>query len=117
MMRFLRGQRRDSASSSLAFSDSNVIVARFHALIKLEKVEADEMQSLLENLPDVYAAMLCENYKTLCDISAFHHFLPSSDVLVRHTRIQDDWEGDPRGWDGSWRQDRQAREGGGALSL
>jgi len=31
---------------------------RFYALIKLEKVEADEMQSLLENLPDVYAAML-----------------------------------------------------------
>ena len=44
-----------------AFCDSNGIVARFYALIKLEKVEAEEMKSLLENLPDVYAAMLCEN--------------------------------------------------------
>ena len=43
------------------FCDINVIVARFYALIKLEKVEAEEMKSLLENLPDVYAAMLCEN--------------------------------------------------------
>ena len=104
-----------SAFKTESISGISTFTARFYALIKLEKVEADEMQSLLENLPDVYAAMLCENYKTLSDISAFHHFLPSSDVLVRHTRIQDDWEGDPRGWDGSWRQDRQAREGGGAL--
>ena len=106
-----------SAFKTESISGIRTFIARFYTLIKLEKVEADEMQSLLENLPDVYAAMLCENYKTLSDISAFHHFLPSSDVLVRHPRVQDDWEGDPRGWDGSWRQDRQAREGGGALSL
>lgn len=46
------------SSPHLAFSDSNVIVARFHALIKLEKVEEEEMKALLENLPDEYAAML-----------------------------------------------------------
>jgi len=31
---------------------------RFYALIKLEKVEEEEMKALLENLPDEYAAML-----------------------------------------------------------
>jgi len=46
------------SSPHLTFCDSNVIVARFHALIKLEKVEEEEMKALLENLPDEYAAML-----------------------------------------------------------
>ena len=63
-----------SAFKTESISGISTFIARFYALIKLEKVEADEMQSLLENLPDVYAAMLCENYKTLSDISAFHHF-------------------------------------------
>ena len=53
------------SSPHLAFSDSNVIVARFHALIKLEKVEEEEMKALLENLPDEYAAMLGENQNWL----------------------------------------------------
>ena len=49
------------SSPHLTFCDSNVIVARFHALIKLEKVEEEEMKALLENLPDEFAAMLGEN--------------------------------------------------------
>ena len=57
-------------SPHLAFSDSNVIVARFHALIKLEKVEEEEMKALLENLPDEYAAMLGENQNWLTLISS-----------------------------------------------
>ena len=47
------------SSLHLAFCESNVIVARFHALVKLEKEE--EARALLENLPDEYAAMLGEN--------------------------------------------------------
>ena len=58
------------SSPHLAFSDSNVIVARFHALIKLEKVEEEEMKALLENLPDEYAAMLGENQNWLTLISS-----------------------------------------------
>ena len=50
-----------SAFKTESISGISTFIARFYALIKLEKVEADEMQSLLENLPDVYAAMLCEN--------------------------------------------------------
>ena len=57
-------------SPHLAFCDSNVIVARFHALIKLEKVEEEEMKALLENLPDEYAAMLGENQNWLTLISS-----------------------------------------------
>ena len=56
------------SSPHLTFCDSNVIVARFHALIKLEKVE--EMKALLENLPDEYAAMLGENQNWLTLISS-----------------------------------------------
>ena len=49
----------------LAFCDSTVIVTRFYALIKLEKVEEEEMKALLKNLPDEYAAMLGENQNWL----------------------------------------------------
>ena len=39
--------------------DITVIVTRFYALIKLDKVETEEeMKAMLENLPDEYAAML-----------------------------------------------------------
>ena len=48
-----------------AFCDINVIVTRFYALIKLEKVEEEEMKALLKNLPDEYAAMLGENQNWL----------------------------------------------------
>jgi len=48
------------SSLHLAFCESNVIVARFHALVKLEKEE--EARALLENLPDEYAAMLALMY-------------------------------------------------------
>ena len=58
------------SSPHLTFCDSNVIVARFHALIKLEKVEEEEMKALLENLPDEYAAMLGENQNWLTLISS-----------------------------------------------
>ena len=51
------------SSLHLAFCESNVIVARFHALVKLEKEE--EARALLENLPDEYAAMLGENQNWL----------------------------------------------------
>jgi len=50
------------SSLHLAFCESNVIVARFHALVKLEKVEEEEARALLENLPDEYAAMLALMY-------------------------------------------------------
>ena len=46
----------------LSISDITVIVARFYALIKLEKVEEEEMKALLENLPDEYAAMLGQHH-------------------------------------------------------
>jgi hypothetical protein len=32
--------------------ERNVIVARFHVLVKLEKVEEEEAKALLENLPE-----------------------------------------------------------------
>ena len=88
-----------------AFSDINVIVTRFYALIKLEKVGEEEMKALLENLPDQYSAMLGENQNWF---TFFHRHFHSTDVLVRHPRLQDDWEGDPWGGDGTWRQDCQA---------
>ena len=88
------------SSPHLTFCDSNVIVARFHALIKLEKVEEEEMKALLENLPDEYAAMLGENQNWLTLI-CFHRHVDSADVLVRHPRLQDDWDGDPWGGDGT----------------
>merc|ERR1719339_175253 len=47
------------SSLHLAFCEINVIVARFHALVKLEEEEA---RALLENLPDEYAAMLALMY-------------------------------------------------------
>ena len=82
------------------------MVARFCGLIKLEKVEDDKMKTLLENLPNEYAAMLglCYNLS----IYFFSSPPPSFDVLVRHPCLQDDGDSDPRGGDGAWRQDLQA---------
>ena len=40
------------SSLHLAFCERNVIVARFHVLVKLEKVEEEEAKALLENLPE-----------------------------------------------------------------
>ena len=92
------------SSLHLAFCERNVIVARFHVLVKLEKVEEEEAKALLENLPDEYAAMLGENQNWLTLI-CFHRHVDSADVLVRHPRLQDDWDGDPWGGVGTWRQD------------
>jgi len=50
------------SSLHLAFCERNVIVARFHVLVKLEKVEEEEAKALLENLPEEYAAMLALIY-------------------------------------------------------
>ena len=51
--------RSSHTSAFGSISDATVIIAtRFYSLIKLEKVEEDEMKALLENLPDEYAAML-----------------------------------------------------------
>ena len=61
VLRTREGLAQLHSSPHLTFCDSNVIVARFHALIKLEKVEEEEMKALLENLPDEFAAMLGEN--------------------------------------------------------
>ena len=58
------------SSLHLAFCERNVIVARFHVLVKLEKVEEEEAKALLENLPDEYAAMLGENQNWLTLISS-----------------------------------------------
>ena len=58
------------SSLHLAFCESNVIVARFHALVKLEQAEEEEARALLENLPDEYAAMLGENQNWLTLISS-----------------------------------------------
>ena len=59
------------SSLHLAFCEINVIVARFHALVKLEQVEEEEARALLENLPDEYAAMLGENQNWLTLIFFF----------------------------------------------
>ena len=82
------------------------MVARFCGLIKLEKVEDDKMKTLLENLPNEYAAMLglCYNFS----IYFFSSPPPSFDVLVRHPCLQDDGDRDSRGGDAAWRQDLQA---------
>ena len=43
----------------------------------------------------------------------------SPDGLVPRTRLQDDWEGDPKdlgGGHGPWRQDQEAQGGGGGVS-
>ena len=65
-----KGLAKLHSSLHLAFCESNVIVARFHALVKLEKVEEEEARALLENLPDEYAAMLGENQNWLTLISS-----------------------------------------------
>ena len=57
------------SSLHLAFCERNVIVARFHVLVKLEKVEEEEAKALLENLPEEYAAMFGENQNWLTSIS------------------------------------------------
>ena len=62
VLRTREGLAQLHSSLHLAFCESNVIVARFHALVKLEKEEA---RALLENLPDEYAAMLGENQNWL----------------------------------------------------
>ena len=67
-----------------------ILVTRFYALIKLEKVEEEEMEALLENLPDEYAAMLGEPHQQILPTSSHPHF-HSPDVLVRHPGFQDDW--------------------------
>ena len=67
-----------------------IMVTRFYSLIKLEKVEEEEMEALLENLPDEYAAMLGEPHQQILPTSSHPHF-HSPDVLVRHPGFQDDW--------------------------
>ena len=67
-----------------------ILVTRFYALIKLDKVEEEEMEALLENLPDEYAAMLGEPHQQILPTSSHPHF-HSPDVLVRHPGFQDDW--------------------------
>ena len=66
-----RGARRDSPSSTgfgiwhPHLTTKAIMFTRFYPLIKLEKVEEEEMKALLENVPDRYAAMLCENQNYL----------------------------------------------------
>ena len=70
VLRTREGLAQLHSSLHLAFCESNVIVARFHALVKLEQVEEEEARALLENLPDEYAAMLGENQNWLTLISS-----------------------------------------------
>ena len=62
-----------------SISDITVIVARFYALIKLEKVEEEEMKALLENLPDEYAAMLGQHHNRL---GILFHVIPTLTALM-----------------------------------
>ena len=52
VLRTREGLAQLHSSLHLAFCERNVIVARFHVLVKLEKVEEEEAKALLENLPE-----------------------------------------------------------------
>ena len=65
VLRTREGLAQLHSSLHLAFCERNAIVARFHALVKLEQAEEEEARALLENLPDEYAAMLGENQNWL----------------------------------------------------
>ena len=60
-------------------SISDITVTRFYSLIKLEKVEEEEMKALLENLPDEYAAMLGQCHTRLPFLL---HLIPTFTALM-----------------------------------